>query len=308
MTSSAPSEEALRARREGTLVLPEVTMAYGGKRIRYRSRLPGAVRFAVAPPHDDFVVDDGGPVACDLAVTLGPVSPSSRPPRLDAGGHWQLRSRDDGGDEICFIGRLDSPEPEPLTLLSLDETLAHGTVTQVPLVPGSREFAVGFPVDEYVANRVLARDGALVLHAATVMERGEATVFAGHSGAGKSTLARIAEGCGARVLSDDRTILTWRDAVTVAHGTPWHGSLRRGASRGAPVRAIHLLVQAPENRVEPVPAEVAFAELYVRVIQPSVDPLEARRVVQSLSDIVQSVPVTRLHFTPTAAGYRQLFG
>lgn len=73
------------------------------------------------------------------------------------------------------------------------------------------------------------RRGGLVLHAASVELRGRAHVFVGVSGAGKSTLARKMLDEGARVLSDEMTVLHPSENGWLVHGTPY----RFGTSKPA---------------------------------------------------------------------------
>jgi ABC-type glutathione transport system ATPase component len=167
-----------------------------------------------------------------------------------------------------------------------------------------RTIPVDFPLDEYVATRLLGRRGALAVHACAVAEGDDALVFVGHSGAGKSTIAELAESAGAEVLSDDRTIIAVDRDGARAWGTPWHGSYRRGLPRSARVRGIFLLVQDTVDAVRPLHAATAFAELFVRTVQPTVEPAEVRRVVDALTSLVGMVSVSSLHFRPSATAYR----
>lgn len=297
-----PGPETVPRDPDGRVVLPCATLGIGGRVIRFRAERPG-VRFAVMPPHDAFLLPDDTEADCELAVAFGPVAPSPGPARFDAAGHWELRTRPDGGDEVCFFGRVSGEEPEPMTLLSLAPDLSRGRVVQLPFYDGGHTFPVGFPLDEYVGGRVLGRAGAVVLHATALLDGDEAIVFAGHSGAGKSTIAKVAEECGAEVLSDDRTVLTADGRSVRAHGTPWHGSLKRGAARSAPVRALYLLSQSPVDAVEELSVPAALRELYVRVIQPSVDAAEAEAALDTLEQVVARVRVARLHFLPEPSAF-----
>jgi hypothetical protein len=116
-------------------------------------------------------------------------------------------------------------------------------------------------------------------------------------------MARIAEEAGARIPTDDRTIITMRDGVAMAWGTPWHGSLVRKSPDGAPLRRIYLLQQAPEDRTESIPRARAVKELFVRLIQPRLHPTEVEQTLQVLEETVQRVPVALLYFRPTAAAF-----
>ncbi len=68
-----------------------------------------------------------------------------------------------------------------------------------------------------VAALVLAWRGALPMHATAVEINGRAKLICGRSGAGKSTLAAGLVGLGARLISDDLTVVTRSDAGLVVH-------------------------------------------------------------------------------------------
>jgi energy-coupling factor transporter ATP-binding protein EcfA2 len=163
--------------------------------------------------------------------------------------------------------------------------------------------ADGYPLLEYCVARLLGRHDGLLIHASTAIVDGFAYVFVGHSGAGKSTMAAIAEAAGARIPTDDRTIITSGPPLPMAWGTPWHGSLIRKSPDGAPIRGLYLLKQAKEDRCEPLPPGRAVKELFVRLIQPRLHRTEVENTLRILERIVQQVPVAQLHFRPTAAAF-----
>jgi hypothetical protein len=86
-----------------------------------------------------------------------------------------------------------------------------------------------------------------------------------------------------------------------AFGTPFAGELARiGANLRAPLAALYLLVQGPENCIEPVdPAEAARAVLR-NILFFAHDEELVHLVFQSVFDFVARVPVQRLVFTPDA--------
>lgn len=163
--------------------------------------------------------------------------------------------------------------------------------------------ADGYPLLEYIVARMLGRHDGLLIHASTAIVEDAAYVFVGHSGAGKSTMASIAEAAGARIPTDDRTIITVADGEVMAWGTPWHGSLTRKSPEGAPIRRIYLLQQSTANRIEPMPAARAAKELFVRLIQPRLDPGEVSETLRLLEVLVARMPVAVLHFRPTRAAF-----
>ena len=109
---------------------------------------------------------------------------------------------------------------------------------------------------------LLAREGGFLVHAASAVRNGRAFLFSGVSGAGKTTLSRLAPP-DAEVLTDEISYVRPCQTGYEAFGTPFAGELARiGANLRAPLAAIYLLVQGPENRIEPVdPVDAARAVL-----------------------------------------------
>lgn len=147
---------------------------------------------------------------------------------------------------------------------------------------------------------LLAREGGFLVHAASAVRNGRAFLFAGVSGAGKTTLSRLAPP-DAEVLTDEISYLRPCPSGYEAFGTPFAGELARiGANLRAPLAAIYLLVQGPENRIETVePAEAARAVLR-HILFFAHDQELVGLVFKSVFDFVARVPVQRLIFTPDA--------
>jgi hypothetical protein len=191
-----------------------------------------------------------------------------------------------------------------MTRLELTQDLSRGELVVDRRYVRQNEMELGYPMDEYLMARLLARRGATILHASCVAENGGAYVFTGHSGAGKSTISSIAEECGWKVLSDDRTVLTLRDGVVRAGGTPWHGSHKSGLAESLPIHAIFLLEQADEDKAFGMEPSRAFAELVVRTVRPLADMTEQIAVLEVVERVVRSVPLGVLRFRPTPYALR----
>src|SRR4029434_10455481 len=92
---------------------------------------------------------------------------------------------------------------------------------------------------------LVMRNGAALLHASAVVERGRAWVFSGPSGSGKTTIARLA---GERRFLNDETVgLRRGPRAYSAHATPFYGSggpeMARANAR-APLRGLCFLRKA----------------------------------------------------------------
>jgi hypothetical protein len=157
-----------------------------------------------------------------------------------------------------------------------------------------------------VHTLVLAQEGGFLIHAASAIRNGKAFLFAGVSGAGKTTIARLAPP-DATLLTDEisyvrkdvRKDVKKQDLSYVAHGTPFTGELAKlGENVSAPVSALYLLAQGPENRIDPVAPGQAVRELLANVLFFAEDQELVQRSFHAACEFVSRVPVSRLTFVP----------
>lgn len=156
-----------------------------------------------------------------------------------------------------------------------------------------------------VHTLVLARQGGFLLHSASAIRNGKAFLFAGVSGAGKTTISRLAPP-DATLLTDEisyvrRTDVRNRDAGYTAFGTPFTGELAKlGENVSAPIAALYLLAQGPENRIDPVAPGDAARSLLANVLFFAEDEELVQSTFHSAFEFVSRVPVSRLTFVPDA--------
>lgn len=156
-----------------------------------------------------------------------------------------------------------------------------------------------------VHTLVLARRGGFLLHSASAIRNGKAFLFAGVSGAGKTTISRLAPP-DATLLTDEisyvrRTDVRNRDAGYTAFGTPFTGELAKlGENVSAPIAALYLLAQGPENRIDPVAPGDAARSLLANVLFFAEDEELVQSTFHSAFEFVSRVPVSRLTFVPDA--------
>ena len=149
-----------------------------------------------------------------------------------------------------------------------------------------------------VHTLVLAREGGFLMHAASAVRNGKAFIFTGVSGAGKTTLSRLAPP-DAHVLTDEVSYVRKKDGRYVAYGTPFAGELARaGENLRAPLEAIYLLTQGPQNRITDVDKAEAARTLLRNLLFFAEDPELVQAVFLSALDLVEQVPVRRLTFLP----------
>jgi hypothetical protein len=145
---------------------------------------------------------------------------------------------------------------------------------------------------------LLPRSGFL-LHAATVVRDGRAYVFPGRSGAGKSTVASLSPA--GSVLTDEISLLRYSDGCWQAYGTPFWGEFKAaGMNRHFPLAGIYSLVQAPEERVEPISTKEILRALLPCVLFFSTEAHANKAILRVLLDLIERVPCHRMHFRRNA--------
>jgi len=151
-----------------------------------------------------------------------------------------------------------------------------------------------------VHTLVLARQGGFLLHSASAIRNGKTFLFAGVSGAGKTTISRLAP-ADATLLTDEISYVRKLDEGYVGFGTPFTGELAKlGENTSAPVAALYLLSQGPENRIDPVGAADAGREVLANMLFFAEDQEMVHWAFQAACDFVHCVPVHRLTFMPDA--------
>lgn len=176
----------------------------------------------------------------------------------------------------------------------LDPAKCRGTI---------RQSANPYSIDavlRIVHTLVLAKRGGFLLHAASAIRNGKAFLFAGVSGAGKTTISRLAPP-DATLLTDEISYVGKSGNGYVAFGTPFTGEMAKiGENTSAPVAALYLLAQGPENRIEPVNAADAGRGLLANMLFFAEDQELVQRAFTAACDFVDRVPVHRLTFVPDA--------
>ena len=174
----------------------------------------------------------------------------------------------------------------------LDPALRRG---QIRLAPSPYAIDAAFRV---VHSLLLAQQGGLLVHASSAVRNGKAFLFAGVSGAGKTTISRLASP-DATLLTDEISYIRREADGYVAYGTPFAGELAKpGENVRAPLAALYLLAQGPENRIEPVGDADATRAVLESVLFFAHDPKLVGKVFDSVCELVQRVPVQRLTFVP----------
>jgi hypothetical protein len=147
---------------------------------------------------------------------------------------------------------------------------------------------------------VLAREGGLLFHAASAVRNGKAYLFSGVSGAGKTTISRLAPP-DVTLLTDEISYVRRSADSYVAFGTPFAGELAKlGENIEAPLEAVYLLRQGPENRIDPLDEREAVRLLLQNILFFAEDDELVGMVFESACELARQVRVARLTFLPDA--------
>ena len=143
------------------------------------------------------------------------------------------------------------------------------------------------------------RHNGLILHSSVVRYKGQAVLFCGPSGAGKSTQAELWERYrNGEILNGDRCVIMKRENAFWGCGSPYSGSSGIYKQEEAPIRAIILLEQSLENRIERVEQGKALRQIYRELIGNLWDEAFTEKLLALLQELVFCVPVYRLYCRP----------
>lgn len=151
----------------------------------------------------------------------------------------------------------------------------------------------------------------IVVHASTIQWNGKAIMFSAPSGTGKSTHVRLwqqALGNDIKVLNDDTPAVRFAgNHGPRVYGTPWCGSSNMHCNDSAPLGAIVLLQQAPENSLQRLNRQQAAAMLMPRSFLPYFDRHMLSLACDTLEAMISSVPVYLLKCLPNQEAMEMVY-
>ena len=103
---------------------------------------------------------------------------------------------------------------------------------------------------------------------------------------------------GARVLNGDRPAIRIINNQPTVYGTPWSGSSKEYINEKAPLMALVLLEQAPENSIKRLNIFEALNRIMPRFFLPYNDKHLMELAAKTIEAIIKTTPVYLLKCTP----------
>jgi hypothetical protein len=144
----------------------------------------------------------------------------------------------------------------------------------------------------------LAHHRGALLHGAVCELDGHFVVLLGRPGAGKSTLGRLVVAAGGTCLTDEYPVLTCREGMIWAHGTPWRGIWGPGRRLSAHLEGMFFLRHAPTDDLQRLDQREGGQRLLQNARFFIWEPATVPDTVELLDRAARTVPVYDFGFVP----------
>lgn len=139
----------------------------------------------------------------------------------------------------------------------------------------------------------------LFFHASYISFNDSAILFSAPCGVGKSTQAELwRKHKSAQVINGDKAGVSVSESGAFAHGLPFCGTSGICKNKTLPLKAIVLLSQAGENTITRVTGINAIQSLLGNIYLDFIAPGETQLCVDTLIELLKTVPVYHLQCTP----------
>ena len=152
-----------------------------------------------------------------------------------------------------------------------------------------------YPLDGLILYYLTVIHGDIMIHASGVNNAGQGYLFSGVSGKGKSTMAKLWENYGAKVIHDDRLIIRNTGGTYTMYNTPVYADDKPLKSQ---LNRIFLIDHGVENKLVPVTGANAISLVMANCIQHNWGGDIINGLIQSVAELCEIVPTTKLYFTP----------
>lgn len=239
----------------------------------------------------------------DDRITLVPVD--SLPP-MEENGVWHQDRYYAGTEEGESFHIRSAPGVSPYAMIAYKE----GQPICISYLRDSKDmiFESGYLLNMLGLEQVLLRHDGLILHASFIRWQGHGILFTAPSGTGKSTQASLWEAyMGAEILNGDRAGIRYVNAQWTAYGLPYAGSSHIYRNESAPICAIVVLRQGPENVLRSMPTVAALQALFPEFSAHRWNPVFMNKVLDLAVAMIREVPVYCLESRPDYGAVQLLF-
>jgi hypothetical protein len=240
----------------------------------------------------------GGTIDSIIRWTEGAADTVSGRLIYDPGDIWRMY-HDEGAQ--AYHARIEYPGPaeqRTRALLAANATWSDLSLVEMRSGTSWRSLLAVGAGELIVRTRILFRQG-IVFHSSGIDDNGRGILFVGHSGAGKSTQASLWAGVpGVCAMNDDRIAVRLDGPRAIAYGLPWGGTEEIARNHQAPLSAVFVLEQAPENAVRRLTTSSSVPLLLPRAFLPYWDEDLLDLALQTINALVDRVPIYALQCRP----------
>ncbi|GEM_PF-3553537 len=155
--------------------------------------------------------------------------------------------------------------------------------------------------------RLMLGRGGVFLHASLVKFDGRAILFTADKQVGKSTQAALWEKhLGAEVINGDRALISQRDGVWTAFGSPYCGTSEICKNDSAPICAIVILGQSDTTTLRRASVSEAVAAMLSGASYDIENKNETEKCFDLCAQLVSNVPFYKLDCTPDFSAVKAL--
>ncbi len=190
-------------------------------------------------------------------------------------------------DEACF--HLHDEYYHAATILGEDSGVCHYLSREWL----KEEIERGNHLENFFCiEKLLMKFDAMILHSCHIQKDGQSILFTAPSGTGKSTQGELwRKYRDAEVINGDRTIIRKREGSWYAYGAPFCGTSNIHLNRQAPIKAIVVLRQAPEDQVELMSGRQAFTAMYSEVTVNSWNDAYVQKALNWVTELLGDIKI-----------------
>jgi hypothetical protein len=283
-----------------------ICIKIGGFFFVLKSKIP-IVFFSDQPSYQSFLIksewQDTNQMI-NIRLELGNIPDTRKFEKIFTSGQsWSMFQ----GEDSFWLARDPRSYKNPLWIARFDKQISEEVVVYCgdDLISEKQGKPVVYnpfcyPLDQILVMYVLSLNQGAIFHAAGVNINGNGLIFPGPSGAGKSTISRQFKGQkGMEIFSDDRMIIRKIKNTFFTYGTPWPGEEGIALNENIPLSGIIFLRHGLTNQIKEVQQTEALKKFLKVISIPWYDREVLSQMLDFCEEVVNSVPVYELQFTPT---------